>query len=150
MCSVLNMTTNSLKLTPKQNAFVTEYVTCRNGAEAARRAKYAVPCARQMAAENLTKPVIQAAIAAKEAEMAEKLNLDRNAVMGGVFSGITQARENNDAGNVIRGWLAVGKITGFDKPDRPKSDLGSATDEELQAKFEAMSDEELLAIAVGN
>jgi hypothetical protein len=102
-----------------------------------------------MASENLTKPDIQAAIKSKEEELAMKLDLDRDTVMGGVFSGITQARENNDAGNVIRGWLAVGKITGFDKPDRPKSDLGSATDGELQAKFDAMSDEELLAIAEG-
>jgi phage terminase small subunit len=102
-----------------------------------------------MASENLTKPDIQAAIKSKEEELAMKLDLDRDTVMAGVFSGITQARENNDAGNVIRGWLAVGKITGFDKPDRPKSDLGSATDEELQAKFDAMSDEELLAIAEG-
>ena len=138
-----------MALTPKQTAFVNEYVVCRNGAEAARRAQYAVPSARQMASENLTKPDIQAAIKSKEEELAMKLDLDRDTVMAGVFSGITQARENNDAGNVIRGWLAVGKITGFDKPDRPKSDLGSATEEELQAKFDAMSDEELLDIAEG-
>ena len=139
----------SMKLTPKQTAFVNEYVVCRNGAEAARRAQYAVPSARVKASQLLTLVNIQAAVAAKEEELAMKLDLDRDTVMAGVFSGITQARENNDAGNVIRGWLAVGKITGFDKPDRPKSDLGSATDEELQAKFDAMSDEELLAIAEG-
>ena len=139
----------SMKLTPKQKAFVSEYVICRNGAEAARRAKYAVPSARVKASQLLTLVNIQAAVAAKEEELAMKLDLDRDTVMAGVFSGITQARENNDAGNVIRGWLAVGKITGFDKPDRPKSDLGSAAEEELQAKFDAMSDEELLAIAVG-
>ena len=149
MCSVLNMTTNSLKLTPKQNAFVTEYVTCRNGAEAARRAKYAVPCARQMAAENLTKPVIQAAIAAKEAEMAEKLNLDRNAVIGGVFSGIAQARDANDAGGIIRGWLSLAKITGLDKPDDAKNNGQGASLAAREAMFEAMSNEELLAIAEG-
>ena len=138
-----------MALTPKQTAFVNEYVVCRNGAEAARRAQYAVPSARVKASQLLTLVNIQAAIKSKEEELAMKLDLDRDTVMGGVFSGITQARENNDAGNVIRGWLAVGKITGFDKPDRPKSDLGSATDGELQAKFDAMSDEELLAIAEG-
>jgi phage terminase small subunit len=138
-----------MALTPKQTAFVNEYVVCRNGAEAARRAQYAVPSARVKASQLLTLVNIQAAVAAKEEELAMKLDLDRDTVMAGVFSGITQARENNDAGNVIRGWLAVGKITGFDKPDRPKSDLGSVTDGELQAKFDAMSDEELLAIAEG-
>ena len=138
-----------MALTPKQTAFVNEYVVCRNGAEAARRAKYAVPSARVKASQLLTLVNIQTAVAAKEEELAMKLDLDRDTVMAGVFSGITQARENSDAGNVIRGWLAVGKITGFDKPDRPKNVERSATDEELQAKFDAMSDEELLAIAEG-
>ena len=138
-----------MALTPKQTAFVNEYVVCRNGAEAARRAQYAVPSARQMASENLTKPDIQAAIKSKEEELAMKLDLDRDTVMGGVFSGITQARENNDAGNVIRGWLAVGKITGFDKPEAAAGLVLSASNSALEAKFDAMSDEELLAIAEG-
>lgn len=138
-----------MALTPKQTAFVNEYVICRNGAEAARRAQYAVPSARQMASENLTKPDIQAAIKSKEEELAMKLDLDRDTVMGGVFSGITQARENNDAGNVIRGWLAVGKITGFDKPEAAAGLVLSASNLALEAKYEAMSDEELLAIAEG-
>jgi hypothetical protein len=102
-----------------------------------------------MAAENLTKPVIQAAIAAKEAEMAEKLNLDRNAVIGGVFSGIAQARDTNDAGGILRGWLALAKITGLDKPDDAKSLVQGASFSGLEARFEAMSTEELLAIAEG-
>ena len=139
----------SMKLTPKQKAFVSEYVICRNGAEAARRAQYAVPSARQMASENLTKPDIQAAIKSKEEELAMKLDLDRDTVMAGVFSGITQARENNDGGNVIRGWLAVGKITGFDKPEATANLALSTSYLALEAKFDAMSDEELLAIAEG-
>ena len=138
-----------MALTPKQTAFVNEYVVCRNGAEAARRAQYAVPSARVKASQLLTLVNIQAAIKSKEEELAMKLDLDRDTVMAGVFSGITQARENNDAGNVIRGWLAVGKITGFDKPDRPKNVERSASNSALEAKFDAMSDEELLAIAEG-
>jgi hypothetical protein len=102
-----------------------------------------------MAAENLTKPVIQAAIAAKEAEMAEKLNLDRNAVIGGVFSGIAQARDANDAGGIIRGWLSLAKITGLDKPDDAKNNGQGASLAAREAMFEAMSNEELLAIAEG-
>lgn len=143
------MNTHDLKLTPKQKAFVTEYVICRNGAEAARKSKYSVKTARQMAAENLTKPVIQVAIAAKEAEMSEKLDLDRNVVIGGIFSGIAQARDSNDAGNIIRGWLALGKITGLDKPEELKSLVLSASNEALEARLSQLSDAELLAIAEG-
>ena len=138
-----------MALTPKQTAFVNEYVVCRNGAEAARRAQYAVPSARITASKLLTKTNIQAGIVTMEAKMSEKLDIDRKAVIGGVFSGITQARENNDAGNVIRGWLAVGKITGFDKPEAAAGLVLSTSYLALEAKFEAMSDEELLAIAEG-
>ena len=138
-----------MALTPKQTAFVNEYVVCRNGAEAARRAQYAVPSARITASKLLTKTNIQAGIVTMEAKMSEKLDIDRKAVIGGVFSGITQARENNDAGNVIRGWLAVGKITGFDKPEAAAGLVLSTPYLALEAKFDAMSDEELLAIAEG-
>jgi phage terminase small subunit len=45
-------------LEPKQEAFITEYIKCRNAAEAARRAGYSEKTARFIGAENLTKPNI--------------------------------------------------------------------------------------------
>jgi phage terminase small subunit len=59
-----------MALTPKQTAFVNEYVLCRNGAEAARRAQYAVPSARVKASQLLTLVNIQAAISAYDEELA--------------------------------------------------------------------------------
>src|SRR5262245_41863153 len=44
------------KLTPKQEAFVREYLVDLNGAAAARRAGYSKNSAKQIASENLTKP----------------------------------------------------------------------------------------------
>lgn len=140
----------STQLTPKQRVFVAEYVVCRNGAEAARRAKYSEKTARQIAAENLTKPVIQAAIAQKEAEVSEMLSLDRNTVIGGIFSGIAQARDVKDPGGIIKGWLSVAKIMGLDKPEAAKSSELSASAKAMEAKFAAMSDDELVAIVNGN
>lgn len=140
---------DDVKLTPKQKAFVTEYVICRNGAEAARKAKYKERSARQIAAENMTKPAIQAAIAAKEAEISEKLDLDHNAVIGGIFSGIAQARDSNDAGGIIRGWLALSKLMGFDKPEAAKNTVLSASNLAFEARLSQLSDAELLAIAEG-
>ena len=137
----------NIKLTPKQHAFVNEYLICKNGAEAARRAQYKVRSARQMAAENLTKPIIQAAIAAKEAEIAGKLELDRNAVIGGIFSGIAQARQLDDPGGVISGWIAISRLTGLNTPGVPKSTALSASKLALEAKLTQMSDAELLAFS---
>ena len=144
------MNTQDVKLTPRQKAFVTEFVVCRNGAEAARRAKYAVPSARIMASKLLSKSNIQAEIAAMEAKVSEKLDIDRHTVIGGVFSGIAQARDSNDAGGILRGWLAIGKITGLDKPEASVGLVLSASNSALEARFEAMSDAELLAIAEGS
>lgn len=50
------------KLTPKQAAFVHEYLVDLNATQAAIRAGYKEKTARAMAAENLTKPDIQKAI----------------------------------------------------------------------------------------
>jgi phage terminase small subunit len=58
------------ELTDKQQAFVMHYLVCLNGAEAARRAGYPAASARQVASENLSKPVIRAAIDAALADAA--------------------------------------------------------------------------------
>jgi phage terminase small subunit len=50
------------KLTPKQEAFVREYLVDLNGAAAARRAGYSENSAKQIASENLTKPDVMMAI----------------------------------------------------------------------------------------
>jgi len=55
------------KLLPKQAAFIDEYLIDSNATQAAIRAGYSKKTAKQMGTENLSKPVIYAAIAAKQA-----------------------------------------------------------------------------------
>ena len=50
------------RLTPKQEAFVREYMIDLNATQAAIRAGYSEKTANRIGAENLTKPVIQEAI----------------------------------------------------------------------------------------
>jgi ABC-type transport system substrate-binding protein len=50
------------RYTPKQQAFMIEYLKCLNGTKAARRAGYSRRCAHQQAYENLRKPKIRQAI----------------------------------------------------------------------------------------
>lgn len=59
-------------MTPKQGRFVEEYLIDMNAAAAARRAGYSVATAKEMGYELLTKPHIQAAIAAKREELRER------------------------------------------------------------------------------
>ena len=68
-------------LTPKQQAFADYYIECGNAAEAARRAGYSEDSARQIGAENLTKPSISEYISARMEEEAKKRVADANEVI---------------------------------------------------------------------
>lgn len=63
-------------MTPKQIAFVREYLLDLNATQAALRAGYSARTARSMGAENLTKPDIATAIAAAKAERSERTKVD--------------------------------------------------------------------------
>ena len=56
-------------LTPKQKAFADYYIECGNATEAAKRAGYKDSSARQIGAENLTKPSISAYIAERQKQI---------------------------------------------------------------------------------
>ncbi len=61
-------------LTPKQQIFVSEYLVDFNATQAAIRAGYSRKTAHQMGAENLSKPVIAAAIHVKQEEHLAKID----------------------------------------------------------------------------
>lgn len=69
-------------------------------------------------------------------------------VIEGMIDGIELARMQGDAGNVIRGWSEVGKVLGHYAPEVKKVEL-TMEQGKLRSKFEALSDEELLAIQEG-
>lgn len=104
------------------------------------------PLGRSLA--NLTKPDIQAAITAKRQGYAAQIDVRRDDVIAGLFTGIAEAQRKADAGNLIRGWVEVAKLTGLDKPDA-KSKVMRPEHAARRAAFEALSDAELLAIAEG-
>lgn len=68
-------------LTPKQARFVAEYLVDLNAAAAARRAGYSERTANRIAAENLSKPVVAAAISAAQAERAQRTQIDADWVL---------------------------------------------------------------------
>ena len=75
-----------MQLSARRAKFVDEYVIDCNGSVAARRAGYGVAGARVTAHRLLTDANLLAAIDAKKQELAEKLSLDSNTVIRGVFS----------------------------------------------------------------
>lgn len=68
-------------LTPKQARFVEEYLIDLNATQAAIRAGYSEDTARQTGSENLSKPDVADAIAAAQADRAERTKIDQNYVL---------------------------------------------------------------------
>lgn len=172
-----------MKLTTKQKRFVDEYVVTRCGAESARRAGYPARSARQVAAENLTKPDIKVALAAKEAELARKLEIDRDTIIAEIRQAISVAEELGKPATMISGWSTLAKLCGLYDPasiaaDMPRAqpagtrdihvvptpelmrelaagasfrnpDGGLMESGKIDAFFEGLSTEELMALADG-
>lgn len=72
------------KLTPKQEAFVREYLIDLNATQAAIRAGYSEKTASAIGHENLYKPEIASAIAAAQAQRAKRVELDADYVLSGI------------------------------------------------------------------
>ncbi len=69
------------KLTPKQAAFVQEYLVDLNATQAAIRAGYSKRTARAIGAENLTKPDIAVAIATAKIERSKRTEITADRVL---------------------------------------------------------------------
>lgn len=70
-----------MKLTPKQERFVQEYLVDLNATAAAVRAGYSKKTANRIASENLTKPDIQAAIQKAKQERQERTEITQDMVI---------------------------------------------------------------------
>ena len=81
-----------MALTPKQQAFADYYLETGNATEAARRAGYSEDTARQIGAENLTKPAIVAYIE----ERTDKITSDRIATIDEVLSFYTKVMRGEE------------------------------------------------------
>ena len=134
-----------MELTSKQKRFIDEYMVDRNGAAAAARAGYSTRCAKEAAYELLTKTHILAVLREKQAADAKRLKLSRENALEGFLEAITLAQAKADPAAMIAGWREIGKVLGFYAPEQRTVKL-TANGDALRAQYEALSDEELLAI----
>lgn len=104
-----------MALTPKQQRFVEEYLIDLNATAAAKRAGYSEDTARQMGAENLSKPVIQEAIQTAKAQRNKRTRLKQSWVVDRLRENVERSmqivpvldREGNPTGEYMyRGSVA--------------------------------------------
>jgi len=96
-----------MSLTQKQNNFIVEYCVDWNATQAAIRAGYSQRTAHSIGAENLTKPLIKAAIDKRVEDLAmgksERLSL---------FADIARGIESESSADRMRALENLGKIAG--------------------------------------
>ena len=138
------------RLTPRQAQFVREYVTSGNAAEAARRAGYSERTAKAIACELLTKPDLQEAVQALQAQNAAQWEITRKDVIAGVLEAIGMARAQGEPMAMIAGYRELARMMGFNAPEAHRVEVTTpAAASAMLAKLVAMSDTDLAALASG-
>ncbi|MDL2342423.1 MAG: hypothetical protein QFB87_05090 [Patescibacteria group bacterium] len=91
---------------------------------------------------------VQEEIARARREIEDLTLLRRVDIIDGILNGIKQAQLIGDPANIIKGWVEIGKILGHYAPE-VKHMVVTNSQARIRTKYEALSDEELLAIAEG-
>lgn len=135
-------------LNSKQLRFVDEYCISFSAADAARKAGYSVKTAYAIGAENLRKPQIMAAIQARQTATALELKITKQQVIADILEAIQTARLQSNPIAMIQGARELGKLMGFYTPELVEIHM-STNDAVPRARYEAMSDEELMSVIDG-
>ena len=104
-------------LTTKQLRWIDEYLIDLNGAASAVRAGYSPKTARAIACELLTKPNIQAVLQARQAVMANELQITRQGVIQGLLEAVDMGRVQQNPGAMVSALREVAKMLGFYAPE---------------------------------
>ena len=88
---------------------------------------------------------VQDELARAREEITDLTTLKRLDVIEGIMEGINVAKLTADGGNMIRGWVEIGKILGVYAPEVKNINL-SLSQDRLRAKFEGLSDQDLMDI----
>lgn len=125
------------KLTSKQQRFVDEYLIDLNATQSAIRAGYSPKTAKEIGAENLTKPNISAAIEQAQQERQKRTLVTQDDVIRGLLTEAEWQGEGTSHSARVSAWAHLGKHLGMftDKVDHTSSD-GSMTPKPVIVTFE--------------
>lgn len=96
-------------LTPKQKVFCEEYLIDLNATQAAIRAGYSEKTAKQIATENLSKPVLQEYISELQEERSERTEITADYVLNTIKETVENAKLAEDRSNALRGCELLGR-----------------------------------------
>ena len=113
-------------LTPKQQRFVEEYLRDLNATQAAIRAGYSEKTAKVIAAQNLSKLNIQAAITKGRKQQSERTQITTDIVLAGLLTEAQGRGADTTPTARVTAWAHLGKHLGLFKE---KVDLNVSQDE---------------------
>lgn len=99
--------------------------------------------AQMMAAAKVKEEIEKA-----RAQITDLTTLKRLDVVAGIMEAIEMGRMMADPQAMIKGWTEIAKILGHYAPEVKRIEV-TASQGKIRAKYESLSDEELLAIAEG-
>ncbi|MDR0439469.1 MAG: terminase small subunit [Candidatus Accumulibacter sp.] len=102
-----------MKLTPKQQRFVDEYLIDLNATQAAIRAGYSEKTANEQGPRMLVKVSIQKAIGKAREVQSARINRTADAVLKDIHDTAVEARENGDLRTALKGYELEGKHLGL-------------------------------------
>ncbi len=134
-----------MELSARHQVFCDQYVLSNNGARSAIAAGYSERSARITASKLLTNPNIQGALRARKQVLESELQVTRQRVLDGLQEAVDLARVQGNPVALVSAWREIAKICGYYAPERKHIEL-SAGSEALVAKYQALSDAELLML----
>ena len=93
----------------------------------------------------MIKPDVQAVLAERQGEVADRLQITREGVIQGLLEAVHMARVQSNPAGMIAGLREIGKMLGFYAPETHRVELvpDSAA---LEQRFQYLPDHELLAL----
>jgi hypothetical protein len=139
------------QLTPRQKLFCEMYTSTgrHNSALSARLAGYAAGCSHVTGCQLLQKPKIAATVKVLEADLARAIGVSRQGVISELVGAAELARDLREPGAMINAWKQVALMSGYYLPDEVKAPVLSPENAALRSKYDAMSDQELIALSEG-
>ena len=134
------------EISAKRLRFAEEYVLDANATAAAIRAGYSARSAHVTACRMLKEPVVQAAVAERQGEIAEELEISREKVMRGLLDAVEIARLQADPGAMVKAWSEIARMCGYYAPVKQRVDV-SVSAQRMVGQLELLSDVQLLRLA---
>lgn len=127
----------SADLTPKQAAFVTEYLIDRNATQAAIRAGYSSNTAESQGSRLLSKAKIKSELDRRGAKIAKNREITAELVLNGLLTEAERIGTNSSHGARVAAWRALGEYLALFKQRHEIETATKRDPQEIKAEVKA-------------